>query len=816
MGASGRGTRGDRRSRTARFTLPAIVALIAALAVAAAAPAGQLAKPLPVTAKQLVISASTGASCMKRLAAGTQGVSLTRWTAPIDGYVQMRLTGAPADDWDLALFDASGTRRDASLAFGSNELVQAWVKRGQVLTVQACRVSGPSAVQKLTITPVRVPLAKLQAPAPKESMVSVPIASAADWYNLESLDLNMNEVPNRHRAQVILSGKGDAAKLRKAGYSYKTIVPDMAAADRRYRAKERSTARAKAAPSPLPSGRRGYRYYPDIQADLKKLAKKYPNLVRPLDLPKKTFQGRSIQGIEVTRSVKRNDDGKPIFWFIGAHHAREWPAAEIPVELALYLTSKYGKDKRVTKLLNRVRIVITPVLNVDGYLVSRGAFDPADNAGDPAGAPSLAESVAPPGGSLAYRRKNCHGESDDPSTPCNLQHGIDNNRNYGEGWGGPGASPDPTTQNYRGEDMWSEPENQAAWRFAQRHNVTTLITLHNFASLVLRPPGRHNDGLAPDETALKKLGDRMARDTGYTSEYGFQLYDTSGTMEDWNYGAAGTFGYTIEMGPDSSHGGNFHIGFQEAVIDQWTGAQTLDGKGKGLRDAVLAAGEAAADRKQFSTLRGTAPPGARLRVRKEFKTFSSDVCSLETTGVDCTEDTPRTGIRSKPDFLDYTTIVPPSGRFDWIITPSTRPFELKKGKTEKWTLTCEDPATGKVLQKRRIVVDRGQRLPLNLRCGAGKTRVPGACTDKRGLKLQAHRPSKGHIKRIDVYINGKHTQRLKGKRARRGTIYLKSIRNGRKTYRVTVVVHLSDGRLRVSKRTYKGCVKAGPTTTVDQ
>jgi hypothetical protein len=363
--------------------------------------------------------------------------------------------------------------------------------------------------------------------------------------------------------------------------------------------------------------------------------------------------------------------------------------------------------------------------------------------------------------------------------------------------------------------MWSEPENQAVWHFSQRHDVTTLITMHNFASLVLRPPGRHDDGLAPDETALKKLGDHMARDTGYTSEYGYQLYDTSGTTEDWNYGAAGTYGYTIEMGPDSTHGGNFHVGFQEAVIDQWTGAQTLEGKGKGLRDALLAAGEAAADRKQFSTLRGHAPPGARLRVHKEFKTFSSDVCSLETTGYDCTDSTPREGIRSRKDMLDYTTLVPQSGRFDWIITPSTRPFELKKGRTERWTLTCEDPATGKVHEKRRITIDRGQRVVENFRCGAKRVPIEKAeCKDKRTLRLVAHKPSKGYIKRIDVYINGKHSQRLKGKKARRGIITLKEIKNGRKTYKVTVVVHLSDGRLRISTRTYKGCVKKGETHTV--
>jgi len=403
------------------------------------------------------------------------------------------------------------------------------------------------------------------------------------------------------------------------------------------------------------------------------------------------------------------------------HHAREWPSAEANMEFALYITKNFGKNARVTNLLKKVRIVITPVINVDGYLVSRESPDVADLTSDPGGVISLGESVAPPGGSLAYRRKNCDGASNDPSTPCDLQYGVDNNRNYGQGWGGPGAGTDPNTQNYRGNDMWSEKENQAVWRFSQKHNITTLITTHNFASLVLRPPGRHNDGIAPDEVALKKLGDRMARDTGYTSEYGFQLYDTSGTTEDWNYGAAGTYGYTIEMGPDSSHGGNFHIDYKAAVIDQWTGAQTLDGQGKGLRDAFLAAGEAAADRKQFPTLTGNAPAGRRLRVRKDFTTFSSDICLAETTGYDCTESTPRLGKHSRKDFLDYTTIVPKSGKFSWIVTPSTRPFELKKGRTEQWTLTCENVATGKVLETRKITADRGQKLVLDLKCGRKTT-----------------------------------------------------------------------------------------------
>ena len=38
---------------------------------------------------------------------------------------------------------------------------------------------------------------------------------------------------------------------------------------------------------------------------------------------------------------------------------------------------------------------------------------------------------------------------------------------------------------------------------------------------------------------MKEIGDAMGDATGYTSQYGFQLYDTAGTTEDWNYAAAG-------------------------------------------------------------------------------------------------------------------------------------------------------------------------------------------------------------------------------------------------------------------------------------
>jgi hypothetical protein len=738
-------------------------------------------------------------------------VNVRSFTAQTDGAVRIRLAGGSRDDWDLAIFRSStGRRLAASQAWGANEVVEAIVHKGDVLAIQTCRLSGASARLPLQITQVAAPLAPAGKAKPTESLVEIPLASQADFAKLESLGINLNEVPNGNFAPAVIEGPADAAKIKAAGYTYRTLIPDLTKAESGYRAQDKRAAAV--APSALPSGRNGYRQYADIQAELKKIVADHPGLARPVTLPKKSFQGRDINGVEISQNVKATDDGKPTFFLMGAHHAREWPSAEIPLEFALYVTNNFNKDARTTALLKKVRIVIVPVINVDGYIASRGAVDPADNSGDPNGLISLGESVAPPGGSLAYRRKNCDGASPSPSTPCELQYGVDPNRNYGQFWGGPGAGTDPNSQTYRGTDQWSEPETQAVHEFSRSHDVTTLVTMHNFASLVLRPPGLHTQGLAPDEDALKALGDRMAEDTGYVSEFGYQLYDTSGTTEDWNYAAAGTFGYTIEMGPSADKGGNFHIAYDRAVVHQWTGEETEKGKGKGLRDALLAAGEAGANRGEFSTLEGSAPPGSQLRLRKDFATPTSDpICLFETTDVSCVG-----GVEpghSQKDFLDYTTVVPSSGKFSWIVTPSTRPFELKAGKTEQWTLTCEVRGSNQVLESRKITVDRGQTLSLDLPCGSkGNGGVtPGrACVDKRKLTMQAHTPHGGRLTRIDVFVNDKRVLRLKGAKARRGKIVLNSLKALRGRYKVSVIAYGTHGYRRVSTRIYKGCKKGKP------
>ena len=148
-----------------------------------------------------------------------------------------------------------------------------------------------------------------------------------------------------------------------------------------------------------------------------------------------------------------------------------------------------------------------------------------------------------------------------------------------------------------------------------------MISNHTFSNLVLRPNGVNpttigHDGKpvgdAPDEAALKKVGAKMAAQNGYANIHGWQLYDTTGTTEDWSYNATGGFGYTFEVGANE-----FHPPFPE-VVDQYLG--TGEYAGTGNRGAYLVALEHTIDTRYHGVLKGKAPKGATLRLKKVFDT----------------------------------------------------------------------------------------------------------------------------------------------------------------------------------------------------
>ena len=634
---------------TRRITpLTLVVALIALLALG-----------VPDASAKSLLDTRVGASkavkrsCFAAPVTG-RGVVARHVRTPSVGVVQVRLY-APRGDWDLGVFDTKTGRTVAGSAFfRAREVAQGYVAKGRRLRVQACRRSGKSARARLKIDFTAIKVPKQSA---RSQLVSVSTPTKRVARRLVGLGLDMTDHGKGHSQAVVLHGAADTRALRTAGLSYKVLIRDMAARDR---ADRRADARYErtVSTSALPSGRTTYRRLMDYGSEMRALATANPTLVKTLTLPFRTWEGRPVEGIEITTNPNERD-GKPVFVQLGVHHAREWPSGEHALEWAYELVNGYrAGNARVRNLVENTRTIVIPVVNPDGFNASREAGELQGGGGGRGGADETVNIVAHPN---EYRRKNCRLVDDSEAGNCNqpalglASPGVDPNRNYGAFWGGPGTSADQTNETYHGPAPFSEPETKNIRALVSARQVTTLITNHTFSNLVLRPPGVASQGPSPDEPLFKALGDSMAAENGYASQFGFQLYDTTGTTEDWSYYATGGLGFTFEIGPT-----NFHPPYAD-VVAEYEGTTAAAGPGAGNREAYFKALENTADVYKHSFLIGRAPPGAILRVRKFFDTPTS-------------RRNPDGSFVTVPDALNNSIVVPPSGIFRWHINPSTRPL----------------------------------------------------------------------------------------------------------------------------------------------
>jgi hypothetical protein len=628
------------KSRAGAFSLT-----LAALTVLAWAPGAQ------ALSSTVVADDAVDRSCTNGQRSGAS-VATRSLTAPSPGIVSARLADA-AGDWDLGVLDReTGATVAGSGAAGGDELAEGFVLAGEKLAVQACRRSGDDSSARLDVSFVAVDTTKAQ-PA---SLVRVQTPSAADLDRLVGLGLDLTEHGGEGFTDVVLHGAGDAVKLTTAGLTYSTLVSDLTRLSLSQRRADAAYAASTQA-SGLPSERTTYRRLFDYSEELKALADQHPGLVRHVTLPFETYEGRPVEGIEIAANVESKTDGRPVFLQMGAHHAREWPSAEHAMEWAYELIEGYSmRDPRATDLVRRTRTIVVPVVNPDGFNTSREAGELL-GAGDGRGGSGTQETINIVTSPYEYRRKNCRLITDSEAGSCLqpsvglAEPGVDPNRNYGGFWGGPGASTDPTAQDYRGPGPFSEPETRNIQRLVSTNQVTTLITNHTYSNLVLRPPGVSGAPDAPDEKIMKALGDAMAAENGYASQHGYELYDTTGTTEDWSYYATGGLGYTFEIGPT-----NFHPPFEQTVAE-YEGTTEAARGGGGNREAYYLAQQNTGNRNRHSVLSGSAPPGATLTLIKRFATPTYE----EQHG-------------TIPDRLRTSLQVPSSGTFAWHINPSTRPL----------------------------------------------------------------------------------------------------------------------------------------------
>ncbi len=488
-------------------------------------------------------------------------------------------------------------------------------------------------------------------PRDRAQLVRVTATTRAERNRLAALGLDLTEHGDRGGLDVVLHGEDDARMLRKAGFSWRVEIPDLAARARANAKRDRRYAED-VDRSPLPSGRTTYRHLAEYNAELGALARRYPWLTRRVTLANRSVEGRPIRGLEITTAADRRADGKPVMLMVGAHHAREWPSAEHTMEWAYELLTEYRSSRRARAIVRNVRTIVVPVLNVDGFVVSQAA--------EPLGDFSLVD--------YEMKRKNCSiSEATPPDyatgtcadNPAGRLRGTDLNRNYPGFWGGAGASPEWSSDVYRGDGPGSEPEVDALRSLISNRQVTTLITNHTYGNLVLRPPSMLSVGFSPDEPAYQALGARMTAHNDYANQASFQLYDTSGSLEDWSYWNTGGLGFTFEISPD-----NFHEPFEDAVVAEYLGLPPAAGAGLGgNRAAYYEMARSTMDRSLHGLITGRAPKRATLQISKWFRSQTEPVLQAD-------------GSVGEPlSYADYlvSRLRPGGQRFAWDVNPSTRP-----------------------------------------------------------------------------------------------------------------------------------------------
>ncbi|MBL8297263.1 MAG: hypothetical protein JNN30_02840, partial [Rhodanobacteraceae bacterium] len=337
--------------------------------------------------------------------------------------------------------------------------------------------------------------------------------------------------------------------LRAAGF---TVHIDEAATE-----KLRSWQRAFEAGGSLRSipGFACYRTVEETHATMNQIATQKPNLADVLDIGPSWEKSRNPANgytMKVLRLGNKATDAalpdKANMVVLSAIHAREYTTAETMTRFAEWLVNGYGTDAEATWLLDKFKFHFVLQANPDGRKKAEA-------------------------GSLW--RKNTNNTNGSCSSSS---YGTDLNRNFPFHWSTVpgGSSGDPCNETYRGPVRASEPETQNIVRYVagtlggdgsysggvlpdRRADAVTsaapddykglFMDIHSYSQLVLWPWGDTSTA-APNVTALRTLGRRMAWFNSYKPQQSAQFYATDGATDDTIYGLLGAPAYTIELGID--------------------------------------------------------------------------------------------------------------------------------------------------------------------------------------------------------------------------------------------------------------------------
>ncbi|HEX6309389.1 MAG TPA: M14 family metallopeptidase [Longimicrobiales bacterium] len=367
-----------------------------------------------------------------------------------------------------------------------------------------------------------------------------------------------------------------------------------------------------------------------MYAWLRRWAEQYPDIVELYEVGR-SYEGRPILQMTLTRKSTGRKEDKPAAFFEGGRHSGEITSSESVLWLAKHLIENYGRDPRITRLLDTKAITLKPQNNPDGsnfYLhtamANRSTVRPVDNDGDGlfdedeaddldgdgvihqmrwkptmTGAdtvqPTMVADERDPSGRLLRRARDgetavwrvmSEGIDNDGDGRYNEDGigGLDLHRNYPENWR-PNSGGDSTgrgwTQFGAGEFPLSEPETRAVvlWLLANP-NVSVVNSMDTRVPMHLRPPSTSmsEDRMYPEDLRYYEHFDTVGlRITGYP--WAGDVYHTYATRNDPDGNPNPLFGH----GPDF---GYFYYGAIWYGDELWNGGIFRDENGDGERDQL--------------------------------------------------------------------------------------------------------------------------------------------------------------------------------------------------------------------------------------
>ncbi|MFJ8935325.1 M14 family zinc carboxypeptidase [Streptomyces sp. NPDC102365] len=263
----------------------------------------------------------------------------------------------------------------------------------------------------------------------------------------------------------------------------------------------------------------------NLKEEIVRTGQQNPNLTKVVSIGK-TLQGQDILALKLSKGAKKTKDGaKPATLYMSNQHAREWITPEMTRRLMHYYLDNYGKDQRVTKLVDSTELWFVLSANPDGY-----------------------DWTFKPEGDRQWR-KNLRDVNGDGA--LTVGDGVDLNRNFAYKWGydDEGSSPYPTNQTYRGASPGSEPETKAIDAFEKRIGFEYGINYHSAAELLLYGVGWQVATPSPDDVLYKSLAGTPENSAipGYRPQVSSELYTTNGEADGHASNVNGTAMFTPEM-----------------------------------------------------------------------------------------------------------------------------------------------------------------------------------------------------------------------------------------------------------------------------